>query len=274
MFPERAIRVLTRDHAADVARLNQRLSTRGTGTLVDIPPHTYVGRVQTRQTDTPCVLLLGINPMYSERPEHQAVNVHLPRRCLSAYKSTGDVAHLTDLFAFQEGYFLREERNKRHFGKFGHWFGRTWFQDTYGSGGQRGAQRVLDRHVIEMDVVQYFSKTASIDGEALLQAVHDDPALQDHWKLIEDVLQRVRPAWVHVHGKTCWPVMNALLMNHQGRLERPSASSKTDIMVGTGRVGTWSGPVLMHKFLGMSGPQKNEDKALIAEHWDSIRSQF
>ena len=68
--------------------------------------------------------------------------------------------------------------------------------------------------------------------------------------------------------------MNALLMNHQGRLERPSASSKTDIMVGTGRVGTWTGPVLMHKFLGMSGPQKNEDKALIAEHWDSIRSQF
>ena len=69
--------------------------------------------------------------------------------------------------------------------------------------------------------------------------------------------------------------MNALLMNHR-RLERPSASSKTDIMVGTGRVGTWNltGPVLMHKFLGMSGPQKNEDKALIAEHWDSIRSQF
>lgn len=274
MFSESAIRVLTRDHAADVERLNQRLSTRGTGTLVDIPPHTYVGRVASRQQNTPCVLILGINPMYSERPEHQAVNVHLPRRCLAAFESTGDAEQLSDLFDFQEGYFLRDERNKRHFGKFGHWFGREWFQETYAEGGQTGAQRVLDQHVIEMDVVQYFSKTASIDGEELLRAVHDDPALREHWMLIEDVLQKVNPSWVQVHGKTCWPVMNALLMNNQGRLDHPSTSSKTDIMVGTGRVGAWTGPVLMHKFLGMSGPQKNEDKALIAKHWNSVRSQF
>ena len=274
MFSERAIRILTRDHASDVERLNERLSTRGTGTLVDIPPHTYVGRVETRQPSTPCVLILGINPMYSERPEHQAVNVHLPRRCLSAFTSTGDANQLADLFDFQEGYFLREERNKSHFSKFGHWFGRAWFQETYGEGGQTGAQRVLDQHVIEMDVVQYFSKTASIDGEELLSAVHDDPALREHWMLIEDVLQKVNPSWVHVHGKTCWPVMNDLLMNNQGRLERPSSSKKTDVMVGRGRVGGWSGPVLMHKFLGMSGPQKNEDKALIADYWDSVRSHL
>ena len=166
MFTQTAIDVLCRNHADDVKRLNQVLSTTGTGTLVPIPPHTYVGRVESRQPEVPCVLLLGINPMYSERPEHQKVNVHLPQRCLAAYQASGDVEDLRDLYEFQEGYFLREERNKRHFSKFGNWFGRHWFSEAYEHNGGGNAQNVLDKHVVEMDVLQYFSRTAQLTGIA------------------------------------------------------------------------------------------------------------
>ena len=271
MFTETAIDVLCRNHSDDVERLNQVLSTAGTGTLVPIPPHTYVGRVGSRQPEEPCVLLLGINPMYSERPEHQEVNVHLPQRCLAAYKKSGDVEDLRDLYEFQEGYFLREERNKRHFSKFGNWFGRHWFSEAYGHNRGGNAQNVLDKHVVEMDVLQYFSRTASIDGDCLLEAVRTDPALIAHWRLLEEVLQTVRPQWIQVHGKTCWKVMEALLMDGNGTKINPGDTTKTEIIVGKASVGNWSGPVLMHKFLGMSGPQKNTDKALIAKAWDSIR---
>ena len=271
MFSQRAIDVLMRDHASDVERLNRSLNTRGTGTLVPIPPHTYVGQVGQRSENQPCILLLGINPMYSERPEHQEVNVHLPTRCISAYRASGDERDLNDLYTFQEGYFLREERNKTHFTKFGNWFGKHWFQPTYGEGGTIGAQRVLNQHVVEMDVLQYFSKTASIDGHCLRKEVRSDIALLAHWRLLEEVLEKVNPMWIQVHGKTCWPVMNDLLLHGKGRKFNPGSTPKTELVVGTGTVGSWSGPVLMHKFLGMSGPQKNDEKQLIAEAWDGIR---
>lgn len=271
MFTQSVIDVLCRNHAGDVERLNRTLSTTGTGTLVPIPPHTYVGRVGSRQPEEPCVLLLGINPMYSERPEHQEVNVHLPQRCLGAYEESGDLVDLRDLYEFQEGYFLREERNKRHFSKFGHWFGRHWFPQAYAHNGGKNAQNVLDRHVVEMDVLQYFSRTASINGDHLLQAVRTDPALIAHWSLLEEVLQTVKPQWIQVHGKSCWKVMEALLMDGNGERINPGETTKTEIIVGRATVGDWSGPVLMHKFLGMSGPQKNTEKALIAGAWDDIR---
>ena len=60
-------------------------------------------------------------------------------------------------------------------------------------------------------------------------------------------------------------------MDGNGTKINPGGTTKTEIIVGKASVGSWSGPVLMHKFLGMSGPQKNTDKALIAETWDHIR---
>ena len=146
---------------------------------------------------------------------------HLPQRCLAAYQASGDVEDLRDLYEFQEGYFLREERNKRHFSKFGNWFGRHWFSEAYGQNGGGNAQNVLDKHVVEMDVLQYFSRTASIDGDCLLEAVRTDPALIAHWRLLEEVLQTVKPQWIQVHGKTCWKVMEALLMDGNGAKIKP-----------------------------------------------------
>ena len=130
---------------------------------------------------------------------------------------------------------------------------------------------MLNEHVVEMDVLQYFSKTASIDGDCLRREVRSDPALQAHWMLLEEVLQTVKPMWIQVHGKTCWPVMDDLLLHGKGRKINPGSTVKTELVVGKGTVGSWSGPVLMHKFLGMSGPQKNDDKHLISEAWDGIR---
>ncbi len=271
MFSQEVLDVLFRDHKLDTDRLNKKLNMSGEGSLVSIPPHTYVGRVETNYSDESKVLLLGINPKYSKEEKYQSVNVDLPTNCINQYNKTKNAESLRPLFEFQEGYFLREERNKRHFTKFGNWFGRHWFGKTYGSGGSMGAQRVLDKHVVEMDVLQYFSDRAQIDSELLAQIAKTDPALLSHRMLIESVIERIQPLWIQVNGKSCWKLMESYLFDSPGISINPTTDTKTELIVGMATIGTRSGPVLMHKFLNQSGPQRKDQQDEIAVMWDEWR---
>lgn len=274
MFSTEALEVLFRDHQRDIERLNESLNMSGEGRLVSIPPHTYVGRVETNHTDKSKILLLGINPKYSKEEKYQSVNVDLPTNCIRLYRETDEIESLRPLFDFQEGYFMREERNKRHFTKFGNWFGRHWFGETYGSGGSIGAQRVLDSHVVEMDVLQYFSDRAQIDPQLLAEVAKTDPALRSHRKLIESVIEKIQPMWIQVNGKSCWELMESYLLDSPGISINPGSDTKTDLIVGMATIGTWSGPVLMHKFLNQSGPQSKVQQDEIATIWNDWRMKF
>ena len=204
MFTQTAIDVLCRNHADDVKRLNQVLSTTGTGTLVPIPPHTYVGRVESRQPEVPCVLLLGINPMYSERPEHQKVNVHLPQRCLAAYQASGDVEDLRDLYEFQEGYFLREERNTRHFSKFGNWFRHPHFQRPTNTTVEE-TPKCTTSMWLRWTCCSIF--VAVIDGIASSRRSYRPSTHRPLASVGRGVAKMDKPQWIQVDGKTCWKVM-------------------------------------------------------------------
>ena len=150
--------VIDRDHPSDVARLNAALRLSGEARLAEhVPPHTFVGDIEGVKPGD-CVLLMGINPKLNFDEDFRRVNIELPSRCLSEFRRTGDRSALDDWMAFQMGYFLREERNKRHFNKIGKWLGPRWFPGTWAEFEEKEAiQMVLHRHLVEVDAVQYFS---------------------------------------------------------------------------------------------------------------------
>ena len=269
MLSQELLSVINRDHTRDVSRLNSALSLHGDGELVDIPPHIFVGNI-SKLNHGDCILLMGINPRLSQNEKFERVNINLPTKCLSAYRQSGNPKDLEDWLYFQENYFLQEERNKSHFGKFGHWFGSRWFQDTYHRySGAEASQMTLHNHVVEVDALQYFSKSASIEPSRFADLIEKDPALVANMRLIEWIIDKVQPKWIQINGKSNWTFVDRCFMGSTAISLNDGDTAKTEIMVGHARIGRRIIPVFMHKFLNMSGPQRKDERLLISETWDN-----
>jgi hypothetical protein len=269
MMSAELLAVIDRDHPSDVARLNAALRLSGEARLAEhVPPHTFVGDIEGVKPGD-CVLFMGINPKLNFDEDFRRVNIELPSRCLSEFRRTGDRSALDDWMAFQRGYFLREERNKRHFNKIGKWLGPRWFPGTWAEFEEKEAiQMVLHRHLVEVDAVQYFSHKAAIDTNLLARLIQTDPALAANMRMIEWLIAKIQPKWIQVNGKSNWEMMECLYGEGKMKLLNSGEKPGTEIKVGYLRFGEMRIPVLMHKFLGsISGVNSNADKELVWTMW-------
>jgi hypothetical protein len=270
MIHDEWLSVIDRDHEAAVSRLNAALGLSGDSLLDPIvPPHTYVGDIENMVPDE-CILLLGINPKRNHDDNFQRVNIDLPRRCLAEYRKTGDINSLNDWLSFQNEYFLREERNRRYFNKYGGWLGKHWFKDTVRKYAHSDAkQMVCHKHLIEVDTVQYFSHKTGLNSEKLADLIETDPALQANMKLIESIIHKIKPKWIQVTGKSGWVIIERLFGYGDFIETNPGEKQGTEIKMGHVKIGETITPVLMTKFFGsMAGVNSNIEKDQVANAWN------
>lgn len=264
--------VVTRDHFADISRLNTALRLKGEGALVShVPPHTFVGDINNmKQND--CVLIIGINPLLWLDTRFEKANIELPTRCLKNFRITGDLIEFTDWLDFQNQYFLRDERNDRHFKKIGKLVGPRYFPQTYKQGDY---QQTLFRHVVEVDVVQYFSRKAKINAKKLADLYDHDLALIANKNLIKAIIEKIKPKWIQVNGKTGWEAIQRLLVDGDMELINDFNDKGSEIMVGFTNLTGRNVPVLMHKFLGgRSGANSLVQREQVLDSWDRWLARY
>ncbi len=269
MLDSAILNVLTREHVSDVERLNKLLNLSGDSLLdPNVPPHTFVGDIDNLIPGD-CVLLLGINPKRNFDQNFQRVNIDLPKRCLSDYRKSGNPAAFTKQMAFQKEYFLREERNRRYFNKYGDWLGKYWFTDTRNKfANQDPKQMVCHQHLVEVDTIQYYSHKTGLNPDILADAIQTDPALQANMKMIEELVKKVKPKWIQITGKSGWTIIERLFGECEFVDFNPGEKRGTEIRMGHVKIGETVTPVLMTKFFGsMSGVNSNVQKEQVATAW-------
>tara|TARA_B100000686_G_C16673215_1_gene907656 strand:+ start:366 stop:1295 length:930 start_codon:yes stop_codon:yes gene_type:complete len=258
--------VVNRDYRADVTRLNASLRLKDEGELAPhVPPHTFVGDINNMKQDD-CVLVIGINPLLWHDPRFEKANIELPMRCLKNFRITGDVSEFADWIDFQTEYFLREERNEKHFNKIGRLIGPRYFPSTYKDG---DVQQTLHRHVVEVDIVQYFSRKAQINAKKLADLYHHDPALIANMNLIKTIIDKIKPKWIQVNGKTGWEAIHRILIDGEMELINDANDKGSEIKVGFTNLTGRKVPVLMHKFIGgMGGANSLVQREQVLDSWD------
>ena len=267
--------VIEQDHEKAVNRLNKALNLKGDALLDSgVPPHTYVGDINNVSPGE-CVLLLGINPKRNYDDNFQRVNINLPMECLQNYSSTGEVGELANWIQFQNQYFLREERNRRYFNKYGGWLGKHWFTETASNYTNADwKQMVCHKHLIEVDTVQYFSHKTGLNPEHLADLIQTDPALGANMRLIEAIITKIKPKWIQVTGKSGWIIIERLFGHGQFIDANPGEKQGTELKMGHVKIGGTVTPVLMTKFFGsMSGVNSNKEKDEFANAWKLWLSQ-
>lgn len=271
MVDKEWLNLVTRDYESDVNRLNSLFKLSGKTKLANhVPPHTYVGNLSSASPEN-CVLLMGINPFLGEGEEFNLMNVETPKRCIEQWRKTGDKSSFDDWINFQEGYFLSDAYNGKHFTKIGNLLGRRWFKETYSKYSEKIRHRmVMHNHLIEFDVVPYYSKNASFDSNELADAMNTDPALIAHKELISSIIRKTKPKWIQVNGNNPTRIMIDCFMKQKFEILNDGPSLKTEIRVGFANFDGEEIPVLMHKFLkSPKGPQSYADWNIIWETWNN-----
>ena len=257
------LKVATSDFEQDVDRINQFLNAAGKSKLSrDFPPHTFVGNIENlKKGDS--VLLIGINPKESKEAKYVEVNINLPKECLAEYHKTKEVKSLSDWYSFQCNYFLSENRNKRHFGKVGRFLSHI-FPQTYASySGQEASQMVCHQHLIEVDLIPYFSENASFSADNLLSLSQNDPAIRNHHQMIFDIIKMMNPRLIIVNGKSTWNAVESVFSLNNLENYNLGDTKRTEVRIGNLELDGQQIPVFMHKFLGsINGLNSNEDKLL------------
>ena len=269
MVGQALLDLITRDHETDVRRLNTQFGLSGNTELAEhIPPHTFVGNL-SGAIPGDCVLLMGINPFLGSGDEFQRMNVDLPTCCIELWKKTGDINAFEEWMDFQEGYFLSDAYNGKHFTKIGNLLGRRWFTETYDAYDEKMRSRmVMHHHLIEFDVVPYYSKNATFNSRELAAAMETDPALIAHMNFIAHIIQQAKPRWIQVNGNGPTEVMIECFIDGDVEILNDGPSLRTEIRVGHAQIGNARIPVLMHKFLkSPNGPQSFADWDIIWETW-------
>ena len=255
-----------RDYITDVARLNAALRLDGEGMLVHhVPPHTFVGNID-KMREEDCILVIGINPFLWDDQRFERANIELPKRCLANFRATGDVNALSDWIGFQKRYFLSQEMNGTHFKKIAKLIGPRYFPRTHKVDNW---QETLFRHVVEVDIVPYYSKKARINDEKLAKLYRHDSALIANLNLIKWIIMKIQPRWIQVNGKTGWSTICQELLEDDGKLIDDADDKGSEIMVGHTNLSGSRIPVLMHKFIGgIGGANSHVQRKQVMDSWD------
>ncbi len=255
-----------RDYSADVARINSELNLKGDGLLVDyVPPHTFVGNIDKMENGN-CILVIGINPFLWDDQRFERANIELPIHCLANYRNSGDVNALSDWINWQKEYFLSNDINATHFKKISRLIGPRYFSLTHGDDNWRDT---LCQHIVEVDIVPYYSIKAQINDQKLAKLYRYDSALITHLNLIKWVIKKIQPRWIQVNGKAGWETICQELLNGEGEIIDNAGDKGSEIMVGHTNVTGNRIPVLLHKFIGgLGGANSHNQRNQVMDSWD------
>ena len=258
--------VVDSNFSVDVSRINSELNLTGQGMLVDhVPPHTFVGNIDNMESDD-CVLVIGINPFLSNTPRFQKSNIDLPRRCLTKYRESNDVKTLEGWINWQKGYFLSNDINAKHFKKIANLIGPRFFPLTYD---KNNWKETLSKHVVEVDIIPYYSEKARINGQKLARLYKHDSALITHLNLIKWIIKKIQPRWIMVNGKTGWETICQELLNGEGEIIDDAGDKGSEIMVGHTNLTGKKIPVLMNKFIGgLGGANSHVQRNQVMDSWE------
>lgn len=255
-----------RDYSADVARINLELNLKGDGLLVDhVPPHTFVGNIDKMENGN-CILVIGINPFLWDDQRFERANIELPNHCLTNYRNSGDVNALSDWINWQKEYFLSNEINATHFKKISRLIGPRYFSLTHGDDNWRDT---LYQHIVEVDIVPYYSIKAQINDHKLAKLYRHNSALITHLNLIKWIIKKIQPRWIQVNGKAGWETICQELLNGEGEIIDDAGDKGSEIMVGHTNVSGNRIPVLLHKFIGgLGGANSHIQRNQVMDSWD------
>ena len=258
--------LVNRNLVADVNRLNSELRLEGESMLVDnVLPHTFVGNLD-KMEENDCILVIGINPFLWDDPRFEKANVKLPFRCLGNYRASGNPVDLLDWFRFQNRYFLSDEMNETHFKKIANLIGPRYFPNTYGGNNWK---QTLFQHIVEVDIVPYYSTKARINDRKLADLYRNDPALIANLNLIKSIIKKIQPKWIQVNGKAGWSTVSQELLEDGGIIIDDAQDKGSEIMVGHAKLAMSSVPVLMHKFIGgIGGANSHVQRNQVMDSWD------
>ena len=258
--------MVNRDYTSDISRINLELKLKNESLLIeDIPPHTFVGDIDKIERDN-CVLVIGINPFFSNSTKFKKSNIDLPKTCLEKYRETRDVSAFEDWINWQKGYFLSDDVNEKHFKKISNLIGPRFFPQTFDGDNWR---ETLSKHVVEVDVIPYYSVKARFNHQKLAQLFKHDPALISHLKLIKWIIKKIHPKWIMVNGKTGWDTICQELLCGDGEVIDDAKNKGSEIMVGHTELDTKKIPILMNKQIGgMGGANSHVQRNQVMDSWE------
>ena len=267
-----SIELMARNHFEDINRLDNLLGKDESATLSNIvPPNPYVGN-PNQLIPGECVALIGINPKLDlDRKGFQEFEINIPRRCQARYARTGDASSFEPWFEklhryYDKEYFVFENGKKvdpyygPYFTKIGNHIGRSWFDSPPPEKGttQLNARSVLDRHVVKLDAVPYYSISDKMDADNLRDSMNTDPAMKAHKQLIDSIFQECKPRHLQVNGKGTAGGMIKSVFGEEGTFEK-IGRGVSSIEVGWGNIGNHELPFFIHNFTNTSnGPQSAE----------------
>ena len=195
---------MSRDHEDDVDSLNRALSKKGDAGLVrHMPPIPFTGDVYSMKPND-CILLLGINPLWPA-PNKIAHKSELePAMKMIRRFQSGDKQSFDKYFNSRINYFQTDYANWGHFNKTGFGYSEFFYP-------KESLSSVWNKHAIAVDVIPYFSKdTSSIESNRIEEAVRTNPALLAHQKILEQIIQLIRPSMIHLNGAPAIQVVEDL----------------------------------------------------------------
>ncbi len=185
---------MARDHREDVDRLNGLLHSSGDAGLArEVPPIPFTGDIDSVEKGN-CICLIGINPLWSAKQVKHVQEYRPAERMISRFRA-GDERAYGEYIESRLKYFDYEYANWGHFVKSGYGYPELAFPDE-------DMRSVWKKHAYAMDIVPYFSRNAgSLDKKKVVKHVkNDDPALENHQRIIKDVISATCPKIIHLNG--------------------------------------------------------------------------
>jgi len=196
---------MARDHREDVDRLNGLLHSSGDAGLArEVPPIPFTGDIDSVEKGN-CICLIGINPLWSAKQVKHVQEYRPAERMISRFRA-GDERAYGEYIESRLRYFDYEYANWGHFDKSGYGYPELAFPDE-------DMRSVWKKHAYAMDIVPYFSRDAgrldkkkivkhakTDDSGRLVSPSQPDPALENHQRIIREVITETRPKIIHLNG--------------------------------------------------------------------------
>lgn len=267
-----AIKLMARDHVADVTRLDSLLAKGETATLsTEVPPNPYVGN-PAAVTPNSCIAVMGINPALNMKRDGFIRNeIDTPLACKRQYEKTTEKSSFDPWLEKIHGYYQGDAYSKAYFAGLGGKIAAAWFAEQAGNDPEDATIRqILHNNVVKFDTIPYYSaKAGELAKDRVVYRLENDPALKCHLNCITTLVEETRPRLLLVNGKGIPGAVAREIFAVKDTMEtlQPGASVRTRFDVGECRIGKHEMPMMIVRFLtGEWCPSM--------EHWIEIHLEF
>jgi len=227
---------MARDHRDDVDRLNGLLHSSGDAGLArEVPPIPFTGDIDSVEKGN-CICLIGINPLWSAKQVKHVQEYRPAEGMISRFRS-GEERAYDEYIESRQRYFDYEYANWGHFDKSGYGYPGLGFPNEH-------KRSVWKRHAFAMDIVPYFSRDAGrLDKKKIIKHVQTDPALENHHRIMKEVIMETQPKTIHINGSHGMYAFEKIL---KPKLELQEEFSQYKLKFGHVEIGGFRTKVLAH----------------------------